>query len=294
MLQERINHKYFMMKVFSKTGVRLLIFGFIVLIGILYNKRDVFLDPIVHSNDLTSLKKRIDLNKIPRHIAVMMDGNGRWAAKQGKPRIVGHMSSLQSVEETIVGCVELQVPYLTLYAFSTENWERPQAEIDTLMQLFLSTIRDKLDDLLKHNIKLKVIGDINRLPQDCQIELRKAIAATQNNTGLKLIVALSYSGRWDIVQAARSLAQDVLNHQIHVDDITNESFQQYLSTQQVPDPDLLIRTGGDMRISNFLLWQLAYTELIILEKYWPEFRKEDLYKAIINYQQRDRRFGKVN
>ncbi|OJW66642.1 MAG: di-trans,poly-cis-decaprenylcistransferase [Candidatus Amoebophilus sp. 36-38] len=224
----------------------------------------------------------------------MMDGNGRWAAKQSKPRVFGHMSSLQSVEETIAGCVELQIPYLTLFAFSTENWERPQEEVNTLMQLFLNTVRDKLNDLLKNNIKLKVIGDINRLPQDCQIELRKAIEATQNNKGLELVVALSYSGRWDIVQAAKSLAHDVLNHKINVNDITNKSFQQYLSTKNVPDPDLLIRTGGDMRISNFLLWQLAYTELVIVEKYWPEFRKEDLYKAVINYQQRDRRFGKIN
>ena len=283
-----------MRKVLSKTGVRLLILGLIVLMGILYNKRDLFLDTIVRSDDVDSLKKRVGLNKIPQHIAVMMDGNGRWAAKQGKPRVFGHMSSLQSVEETIAGCVELRVPYLTLYAFSTENWERPQAEINTLMQLFLNTFRDKLNDLLKNNIRLRVIGDINRLPTDCQIELRKAIEATQNNTGLELIVALSYSGRWDIVQAAKSLARDVLNHKINVNDITNESFQQYLSTQNVPDPDLLIRTGGDMRISNFLLWQLAYTELVIVEKYWPEFRKEDLYKAVINYQQRDRRFGKIN
>jgi undecaprenyl diphosphate synthase len=281
------------MKALSKTKVSLVSLGLMLLLGVLYNKRNIFFNVISKTDNITTLKTKINVDKLPQHIAVMMDGNGRWAAKQGKPRVFGHMRSLQSVEETLKACVELKIPYLTLYAFSTENWERPQEEVAALMQLFRTTVRDKLDDLLKNGIKLQVIGDIDRLPQDCKKELLSAIEATQNNKGLHLIVALSYSGRWDITQASKKLASDVIKHKINVHDITSDVFEQYLSTRNIPDPDLLIRTGGDMRISNFLLWQLAYTELIILDKYWPEFRKEDLYKAVINYQHRDRRFGKI-
>mgnify|MGYP001037992350 CR=1 FL=1 len=282
------------MRVLSKTRIKLLVvLGLLFLAILLYNKRHIFLNTANRDIQTDNLKDRIVLNKLPQHVAVMMDGNGRWAAKQGKPRVFGHMSSLKSVEETIAACVELGIPYLTLFAFSIENWERPQEEVNTLMQLFVTTIRDKLQELVENNIKLQVIGDANRLPQECQIALRDAIQATQYNKGLHLIVALSYSGRWDITQAAKTLAHEVLINKIKPDDINPEIFQHYLSTSEVPDPDLLIRTGGDIRISNFLLWQLAYTELLFIDKYWPEFRKEDFYKALINYQQRDRRFGKI-
>lgn len=282
------------MRVLSKTKLGLLILALAALIAIGYNRLPLFINKVPYTSDnILSLKKRIHLDRLPQHVAVMMDGNGRWAAKQGKPRVFGHMNSLQSVQETIEACLELQIPYLTLYAFSTENWERPKEEINTLMQLFLNTVREKLADLQKNNIRIRVIGDISRLPRDCQAELRKAIDATKNNSGLQLLVALSYSGRWDIMQAIRSLAKDLVADKINIQSINNEMFQQYLSTPNIPDPDVLIRTGGDMRISNFFLWQLAYTELIILDKYWPEFRKQDLYKAIITYQHRDRRFGRV-
>jgi undecaprenyl diphosphate synthase len=198
------------------------------------------------------------------------------------------------LEETITACVELRIPYLTLYAFSTENWQRPTEEVQLLMQLFTTTLQAKLPVFIKNDIKLMAIGDIDRLPTDCQSALQQAMDVTQHNKGLRLIVALSYSGRWDIVQAVKRVAQHVLSHQVAPHDIDTPLFQQYLSTHSLPDPDLLIRTGGDMRISNFFLWQLAYTELVILRKYWPEFRKEDLYKALIAYQQRERRFGSVN
>ncbi|ACE06159.1 hypothetical protein Aasi_0781 [Candidatus Amoebophilus asiaticus 5a2] len=284
------------MKALSKTRIKLLVvLGLIFLTILLYNKRHLFFATAKNNIQVQAdnLKARIALDKLPQHIAVMMDGNGRWAAKQGKPRVFGHMSSLQSVEETITACVELNIPYLTLFAFSTENWERPQEEVNTLMQLFVTTIRDKLQELVENNIKLKVIGDINRLPKECQIALNNAIQATKDNKGLCLIVALSYSGKWDIIQAVKTLAHETLIHKVKPDDINAEIFQHYLSTSEIPDPDLLIRTGGDIRISNFLLWQLAYTELVFVDKYWPEFRKEDFYKALINYQQRDRRFGKI-
>jgi undecaprenyl diphosphate synthase len=239
------------------------------------------------------LKVKIQAERLPQHVAIMMDGNGRWAAQQGKPRVFGHLNALQSVEEAITACMELGIPYLTLYAFSTENWQRPQEEIDTLMNLLRTNIRDKLTELIKNDIQLQVIGDMSQLPLDCRTELVNAIQATRNNKGLHLIIAMSYSGRWDIVQATQALVVDAIKDQVKVSDIDASLFQKYLSTHNIPDPDLLIRTGGDMRISNFLLWQLAYTELLILKKYWPDFRKVDFYQAIIIYQQRDRRFGKV-
>jgi undecaprenyl diphosphate synthase len=283
------------MKALLKTRIKLLVgLGLFFLVIVLFNKRYLFFGTEKGSNIQTgSLKDLIVLDKLPQHVAVMMDGNGRWAAKQGKPRVFGHMSSLQSVEETITACVELNIPYLTLFAFSTENWGRPREEVNTLMQLFVATIRDKLQKLMENNIKLQVIGDISRLPQECQIALDNAIQATKDNKGLRVIVALSYSGKWDIIQAAKTLAHEVQIRKVKPEDINAEIFQHYLSTSEIPDPDVLIRTGGDIRISNFLLWQLAYTELVFVEKYWPEFRKEDFYKALINYQQRDRRFGKI-
>jgi undecaprenyl diphosphate synthase len=281
------------MKSLYKVRIKLLVVLGLLLTILLYNKRELFFNTSKRDIKASSLKNHIALDKLPRHVAIMMDGNGRWAAKQGKPRVFGHMNSLQSVEQAIAVCVELGIPYLTLFAFSTENWERPREEVNRLMQLFVTTTRDKLQELMENKVKLQVIGDINRLPQECQVVLRDAIQATQNNKGLCLIVALSYSGKWDITQAVRALAHEVLTKKIKPNDISAEIFQHYLSTSEVPDPDLLIRTGGDIRISNFLLWQLAYTELAFVDKYWPEFRKEDFYKALINYQQRDRRFGKI-
>jgi len=241
----------------------------------------------------TISKVAIELDKLPKHIAVMMDGNGRWAKKKGRPRIFGHQHALQSLREIIEGCVELGIPYLTLYAFSTENWTRPKAEVTKIMELFTHTLQSTLESLLEHDIKLTAIGDLQRLPQACQIALSQAIEATKHHKGLQIIVALSYSGRWDLTQAAKALAQDVVNNNVQIADINPALFENYLSTKQIPDPDLLIRTGGDMRISNFLLWQLAYTELVIIPTYWPEFTKKHLYEALVAYQQRERRFGTI-
>eukprot|EP01132_Coremiostelium_polycephalum_P000744 gene744-922_t len=235
------------------------------------------------------LRGQVAAKKLPRHVAVMMDGNGRWAIQQGKPRVFGHANALQSVENAITACVELNIPYLTLFAFSTENWERPFEEVETLMKLFVTTTQNKAQQLVDHNIKLQVIGDIERLPEDCKLVLNHVVQATQHNTGLTLVVALSYSGRWDITQAAQALINDVLKEGKQPQEINEETFKKYLATGDLPDPDLLIRTGGDVRISNFLLWQLAYTELVFIDKYWPDFEKEDVYQAVIKYQQRDRR-----
>lgn len=239
-------------------------------------------------------KVAVQPDNLPKHIAVMMDGNGRWAKKQGQPRIFGHQNSLQSIREVTEGCAELGIPYLTLYAFSTENWARPAEEVAMLMKLFTTTLQSELTQFMEHDIKLTAIGDIQRLPQHCQEALHQAIEATKHNQSLHLIAALSYSGRWEITAAAKALAQDALAGKIKPPDIDAKLFQSYLSTASIPDPDLLIRTGGDLRISNFLLWQLAYTELFITPTYWPDFRKEHLYKAIAAYQKRERRFGRIN
>jgi undecaprenyl diphosphate synthase len=240
-----------------------------------------------------ALKKAIQLDRLPKHVAVMMDGNGRWAKKQGQPRVFGHQHALQSLRDAIEGCVELHIPYLTLYAFSTENWDRPAEEINVLMELFTKTLQTELQKFAEHDIKLTAIGEIERLPQHCQEALCQAIETTKAHQGLQLTIALSYSGRWDIIQATKAIAQEVVNNHIKPADINAAIFQNYLSTKGIPDPDLLIRTGGDMRISNFLLWQMAYTELVIIPTYWPEFTKKHLYEAIITYQQRERRFGKI-
>lgn len=284
------------MRRFSKLKIGLLALFIGYLLGFLCQKYNYLFKSLRTSlsvNQPQGVKDKIQADKLPQHVAIMMDGNGRWAAQQGKPRVFGHMNALQSVEEAITACMELCIPYLTLYAFSTENWQRPPDEIATLMHLLRTTIHDKLPEFIKNDIKLRVIGDFSRLPYDCQVELANAIQATRNNKGLHLVIAMSYSGRWDIVQATQVLVADAISQQINPADIDASFFQKYLSTYDIPDPDLLIRTGGDMRISNFLLWQLAYTELLILKKYWPDFRKADFYQAIITYQQRDRRFGKV-
>jgi len=242
------------------------------------------------------VKESIDLNNLPTHIAVIMDGNGRWAKQKGfTDRIFGHRNAIQAVRETIEGCGELGVSYLTLYAFSTENWNRPQTEVKALMSLLIGTIKDELPSMMKNQIRLKAIGDVSTLPQSTQKELQYALDLTAENKGLTLNLALSYSGKWDIVQAAKKLANDCLEGIINPEDINNERFASMLSTGDMPDPDLMIRTGGDHRISNFMLWQLAYAELYIFEElFWPDFRKVHLHQAIVDFQMRERRFGKTS
>ena len=239
------------------------------------------------------MKSLIDLNKLPQHIAVIMDGNGRWAKKQGAKRIFGHRHAIEAVRQTTEACAELGIKHLTLYAFSTENWDRPKAEVRGLMELLVSTIKKETETLTKNNVRLTSIGDTLALPKSCQRELHESMELTRNNDGLNLILALSYSGRWEIIQAVKHLLKDVKKDGINPDDINYELFSNYLCTKGIPDPELLIRTSGEMRVSNFLLWQIAYTELYITDVLWPDFRNEHLYEAIVAYQKRDRRFGKV-
>lgn len=222
-----------------------------------------------------------------------MDGNGRWARKQGAKRIFGHRNAIEAVRQTSEASAELGIKHLTLYAFSTENWKRPKAEVRGLMELLVSTIKKETATLTKNNIRLTSIGDTTTLPKNCQRELAESIELTKNNEGLNLILALSYSGRWEIIKAVRELLKDVKNNTIGLEDINYDIFSDYLCTKNIPDPELLIRTSGEMRISNFLLWQIAYTELYITDILWPDFRKEHLYEAIVAYQKRERRFGKV-
>ncbi len=232
--------------------------------------------------------------EIPRHIAIIMDGNGRWAKKRGMPRIAGHSEGVESVRDTVEVCGQLGVQYLTLYAFSTENWKRPAEEVSLLMRLLLKALKDQTDRLHQNNVRLQAIGDITALPKEVQDELCEDIQKTKDNTGLTLILALSYSGRWDITEAVKRIIADAKVGKIAAPDITDQSIANYLSTAGVPDPDLLVRTSGEFRISNFLLWQLAYTEIFITEKHWPGFRRNELYVAIKDYQQRERRFGMVS
>lgn len=240
------------------------------------------------------MKENIDLNNLPQHIAVIMDGNGRWAKGKGAARIFGHQNAIQSVRDVSESCAELGVKYLTLYAFSTENWARPKIEVDGLMQLLVSTIKKETKTLTKNKIKLSTIGDIANLPSNCQKELFEAIEITKDNTGLTLILALNYSGRWELVQAVKQIALDVKAGSLSPEEINNDLIPKYLNTKNIPDPELLIRTSGEMRISNFLLWQLAYTEIYITDILWPDFRKDNLYQAIVAYQQRERRFGRIS
>ena len=243
-----------------------------------------------------NIKESIDLGNLPAHIAVIMDGNGRWAKQQGfTDRIFGHRNALTAVRETIEGCGELGVGYLTLYAFSTENWNRPQAEVKALMSLLISTIHDELPTMMKNQVRLKAIGDLSNLPGNSQKVLQEAIAQTAENKGLTLVLALSYSGKWDLVQATKRVSEKVASGELAAADVTAEVIDQHLSTAGMPDPDLMIRTGGDHRISNFMLWQLAYAELYIFEEFfWPDFRKVNLHQAILDFQMRERRFGKTS
>ncbi|MEQ8908353.1 MAG: isoprenyl transferase [Vicingaceae bacterium] len=231
---------------------------------------------------------------IPEHIAVIMDGNGRWAKKHGKARVFGHKNGVKSVRSVTEGAAELGVKYLTLYAFSTENWNRPKAEVTALMQLLVSTIAKETKTLNKNNIRLMAIGDLKNLPGNCYKELNKAIDQTSKNNGMTLVLALSYSSKWEILNAVKELLNDVKSQSIKEEDVNEALFSNYLCTKNIPDPELLIRTSGEHRISNFLLWQLAYSELYFTSKLWPEFRKEDLIEAIEDYNKRERRFGKTS
>lgn len=231
--------------------------------------------------------------EIPKHVAIIMDGNGRWAKRKGNLRTHGHKAGVDSVRDITEACAQLGVKYLTLYTFSTENWNRPKTEVNALMQLLVNTLRKEANNLNGNNIRLGAIGQTSRFPQKCQDKLQEVKDLTKDNDGLHLCLALSYSGRWDITEAVKKLADKVETGKIKSSDIDDELISQHLSTADIPDPDLIIRTSGEYRISNFLLWQLAYSELFITETYWPDFRREELYKAISSYQKRDRRYGAV-
>ncbi|MBB6500559.1 isoprenyl transferase [Pedobacter cryoconitis] len=239
-------------------------------------------------------KEQIDTSRLPEHIAIIMDGNGRWAKNQGKFRSFGHESGVLSVKDIVEGCADIGVKYLTIYAFSTENWNRPIDEVNALMELLIATINNETDTLNKNNIRLNAIGDIASLPQQCIDDLKSAMEKTAGNTTCTLTLALSYSAKWEILEAAKKLAVLVQEGKIKVDEINEERFSSQLTTLNIPDPELMIRTSGEHRISNFLLWQMAYTELYFTETLWPDFRREDLFEAIVDYQKRERRFGKIS
>ncbi len=229
--------------------------------------------------------------EIPKHIAIIMDGNGRWAKRRGLPRVAGHREGIKSVRDVVEACAQLGVKYLTLFAFSTENWKRPKYEVDTLMKLLIKALRTEVDKLQKNDIKLVAIGDIESLPAEVQRELKDAIEKTKNNKRMVLNLAISYSGRWEIIEAVKGIAKDVKEGKVKINEIDDRLFSNYLKTAGMPEPDLLIRTSGEYRISNFLLWQIAYTELYICDCLWPDFRRKHLYEAIKDYQRRERRFG---
>lgn len=243
---------------------------------------------------MESFKNRIDKNKIPRHIAIIMDGNGRWAEKHGKARVFGHENGVESVRSVVEGAAKVGVSYLTLYAFSTENWERPRNEVEALMELLVHAIDNETELLMKNNVRLHTIGNLTLMPEKVKQKLDACIHQLSTNTGLNLVLALSYSSKWEIIHAVTNLAKDTVQNKIKPEAITSELFEQYLNTSGMPDPELLIRTSGEFRISNFLLWQIAYAELYFTEKLWPDFREEDLFEAICDFQNRQRRFGKTS
>ena len=242
---------------------------------------------------MSSSKEHINLDKLPQHIAVIMDGNGRWARKKGNNRIFGHRNGIIAVRETVEAAAELGIKYLTLYAFSTENWNRPKIEVDALMSLLISSLEEETPTLMKNNISLATIGGTTQLSDNVAGKLQMAIEKTARNTGLKLILALNYSGRWEIVEAVKRIIAEVATGKLN-ESLTAELFSNYLNTENIPDPEMLIRTSGEYRVSNFLLWQIAYTELYFTQTLWPDFRKEDFYKAIVDFQKRERRFGKTS
>ncbi len=241
-----------------------------------------------------SLIEKIDKNRLPRHVAIIMDGNGRWAKAKGKDRSFGHQEGVVSARKIMDAVTQLGLKYLTLYTFSTENWNRPEEEVQALMSLLVSAIHRETPDMMKKNVRLTAIGDLSRLREDAYNTLQECIDTTSANTGTTLVLALSYSSRWEITRAARQLAQEVLEQKINPNDITEAMVSDHLTTKNIPDPDLLIRTGGEKRISNFLLWQLSYAEFFFTDVFWPDFREEELYEAILYYQQRERRFGKTS
>ena len=241
-----------------------------------------------------SLIEKIDKNRLPRHVAIIRDGNGRWAKAKGKDRSFGHQEGVVSVRKIMDAVTQLGLKYLTLYTFSTENWNRPEEEVQALMSLLVSAIHRETPDMMKKNVRLTAIGDLSRLREDAYNTLQECIDTTSANTGTTLVLALSYSSRWEITRAARQLAQEVLEQKINPNDITEAMVSDHLTTKNIPDPDLLIRTGGEKRISNFLLWQLSYAEFFFTDVFWPDFREEELYEAILYYQQRERRFGKTS
>jgi len=241
-----------------------------------------------------SLKEQIDKEMIPQHVAVIMDGNGRWAKSRGKNRLSGHQEGAKTVKSTIKACREIGVKYLTVYAFSTENWNRPQQEVSGLMQLLVKSIDRELDELSNAGVRVKVIGEVDKLPKNVQKKLQFAIDKTSGNTDLTFIISLSYSGRWDILNAVKSIMSDTKQNLIDPNNFDYQDFERYLSTADVPDPELLIRTSGEERISNFLLYQLAYSEFYFTDVFWPDFNEEEFFKAIYHYQNRERRFGKTS
>jgi undecaprenyl diphosphate synthase len=240
------------------------------------------------------LKQSINKNNIPQHIAIVMDGNGRWAKQHGEDRIFGHHEGVNSVREIVEACGEIGVKYLTLYAFSTENWNRPKEEVDALMELLVSTISMETPNLNKKGVRLQAIGDIKSLPESCQNELQESIDITSNNNTVTLILALSYSSKWEITNAVQQIAKQVEAGKLKASEITAKHIEQNLTTNKFPDPELMIRTSGEHRISNFLLWQLAYTEFYFTDILWPDFRKDEFFKAIISFQSRERRFGQTS
>lgn len=237
---------------------------------------------------------QIDLKRSPKHIAIIMDGNGRWAKKQGEMRLYGHGFGVESVRDVLKAAKELKVEFLTLYAFSTENWNRPKEEVDGLMDLLVRTIAGEVDELHRNGVRLMSIGDTDGLPNNCNLELEKAQEATKDNKDLTLILALNYSAKWEILEATKNIARKINAGEIQESDVTNELFDQELSTKGIPDPELLIRTSGEHRISNFLLWQIAYSEFYFTEVLWPDFKREHLFEAVYDYQNRERRFGMVS
>jgi undecaprenyl diphosphate synthase len=241
-----------------------------------------------------SIRRQINTQRLPAHVAIIMDGNGRWARQRGLDRIFGHREGVNAVREIIECAAELGIKYLTLYAFSKENWSRPDDEITGLMGIMVQSLNNETDTLIKNNIRLKVIGDVDSLAEDVKTRLFETIKLTSATTGLTLVIAISYSSRWEITDAARRLASDVISGKLEIMAIEESEFEKYLSTCGIPDPELMIRTSGELRVSNFLLWQLAYTELYFTETLWPDFGKEEFYKAITEFQKRERRFGKTS
>lgn len=237
---------------------------------------------------------QIDLSRTPKHIAIIMDGNGRWAKKQGQERLFGHNYGVEAVRETLKAAKELNVEFLTMYAFSTENWNRPKEEVDGLMDLLVRSIAGELNELMESNVRLQTIGNTEGLPEACRNELFEAIEKTSKNTGISLVLALNYSARWEIANATKLIAENVSLGKMQLDDINEDLISEYLTTSKIPDPELLIRTSGECRVSNFLLWQIAYTEFHFTDVLWPDFKRNDLFKAVLDYQSRERRFGKVS